>query len=822
MQPFPLFHVANTLFIKAMIQNYLKIAWRNLLRNKMYGLINIGGLAVGMAVAIVVGLWVYDEISYNRSHKNYERIAEVYRRNTEPLEQKTYSSNGLPQPVAKVLTEKYGHLFKHVSLVWWPTNYNLRVGENNFSKTGQFIDKAVIDMFSLKMLRGSTESLNDPQAIIISESMAKELFGDRDPINQFVKLNTSLDVTVKGVYADVASNSIFGYTQFFLNFEGIKAYNGIFKKNENNWVHNSYRIYVQTADNVNIEQANAAIADLYLKDSPDDVAQYSKKYKTDLWLHPMKDWYLYSEFKDGYPIAGRVTFVWLFAIVGVFVLLLACINFMNLSTARNEKRAKEVGIRKAIGSMKSQLVKQFLSESFLVVFLAFVITLVMVYASLSSFNSLADKSIKLPLTNVYFWLSSSAFLIATAFLAGLYPAFYLSSFQPVKVLKGTIRLGRYAALPRKILVVTQVTVSVVLIIGTIVVYQQIQYAQNRPVGYDRERLIRIPIHASDFNKNKLVMKDELLASGVANDVALSSSPVTTIWDNWGGFTWKGKNPEAESNFNVTWVNEEYGKTIQWKVLQGRDFSRDFRTDTDAVIINKSAAKYLGLENPIGEFIARKSGEQPRQIIGVVDDVVAGSPYEPVPAGFYWLDKNDLDNLGQILVRLNPGMSASAALSKIESIQRKLVPTSPFEYTFVDDEYGNKFKAERRIGKLATLFATLAIFISCLGVFGLASFVAEQKTKEIGVRKVIGASVLNIWSLLSKEFIVLVLISFVMAIPVAYYFLNRWLLTYHYHTEINPLVFVYAGSGALVITLVTVSFHSVKAATTNPVTSLRSD
>ena len=804
-----------------MIQNYLKIAWRNLLRNKMYGLINIGGLAVGMAVAMLIGLWVYDEVSYNRSHKNYERIAEVYRRNTEPLEQKIYSSNGLPQPVAKVLTEKYGHLFKHVSLVWWPTNYNLRVGENNFSKTGQFIDKGVIDMFSLKMLSGTAESLNDPQAIIISESMAKELFGDKDPINQFVKLNTSLDVTVTGVYVDIAPNSIFGYTQFFGNFEGLKAYNEIFKTNENNWGSTAHRIFVQTSVNVSIEQANVAIADLYLKDSPDDVAQYSKKYKTNVWLHPMKDWYLYSEFKDGYPTAGRVTFVWLFAIVGGFVLLLACINFMNLSTARNEKRAKEVGIRKAIGSMKSQLVKQFLSESFLVVFMAFVITLVLVSLSLSPFNALADKSIKFQFANIYFWLSSVAFLMVTSFLAGLYPAFYLSSFQPVKVLKGTLRLGRYAALPRKILVITQVTVSVVLIIGTIVVYQQIQYAQNRPVGYDQEGLIRIPIHASDFNKNKLVMKDQLLNSGVANDVAFSSSPVTAIWDNWGGFTWKGKNPEAESDFTVTWVNEEYGKTIQWKVLQGRDFSRDFGTDTDAVIINKSAAKYLGLENPIGEFITRKSGEQPRQIIGVVDDVVAGSPYEPVRVGFYWLDKNQ-DNLGQMLVKLNPEIGASAALSKMESIQTKLVPTSPFEYSFVDEEYGNKFKAEQRIGKLAALFATLAIFISCLGLFGLASFVAEQKTKEIGVRKVVGASIFNIWSLLSKEFIVLVLISFVIAIPIAYYYLHQWLLTYNYHTNINPLVFVYAGSGALIITLVTVSFHSVKAAIANPVNSLRSE
>ncbi|HMI65074.1 MAG TPA: FtsX-like permease family protein [Cyclobacteriaceae bacterium] len=506
----------------------------------------------------------------------------------------------------------------------------------------------------------------------------------------------------------------------------------------------------------------------------------------------------------------------------VFVLLLACINFMNLSTARSEKRAKEVGIRKAIGSMKSQLVNQFLSESFLVVLLALVIALLLVSVSLSSFNAMADKSIRLPFANIYFWIASVAFLLLTSFVSGLYPAFYLSSFQPVKVLKGTVRLGRQAALPRKILVVIQVTVSVVLIIGTVIVYQQIQFAQDRPVGYDKEGLIRISISDSDFNKNKLAMKDEILASGLASDVGFASSPVTAIWDNWGGFTWKGKNPEAESNFTVTWVDEEYGKTIQWKVLQGRDFSRDFGTDADAVIINKAAATYMGLENPVGEFITPGSGDQQRQIIGVVEDVVAVSPYEPVSAGFYWLEKKNPDNLGEMLIKLNSGRSVLDALAKIESIQRKLVPSAPFDYGFVDEEYGSKFKAEQRIGKLVTLFATLAIFISCLGLFGLSSFVAEQKTKEIGVRKVIGASLLNIWSLLSKEFIGLVLISFVMAIPIAYYYLHRWLVTYTYHTDINPLLFVYAGGGVLAITLVTVSFHSIKAAIANPVNSLRSE
>jgi ABC-type antimicrobial peptide transport system permease subunit len=805
-----------------MILNYLKVAWRNLTRHKMYSLINIGGLAVGMTVAIVIGLWVYDEVSYNRSHKNYEHIAQVYRRNTDPLELNTSSNSGLPQPVAKVLTEKYGHLFKHVALLWWDSDYTLRVDQNSFIRRGQYIDKEAIDLFSLEMLSGGSESLNDPRAIIISESTAKALFGNNDPINQFVKLNAYHDATVTGVYTDLAPNSIFSHIQFFGNFEGLKLNNAGLKINENNWGNTASRVIVQTHDNISIEQASAAIADLYLKDTPDDVARYSKKYNTNLWLFPMKDWYLYSEFKDGYPSAGRITFVWLFAIVGGCVLLLACINFMNLTTARNEKRAKEVGIRKAIGSMKSQLVNQFLSESFLVVFIALVIAVVLVSISLAPFNELADKSIRLPFTNSYFWLANFAFLVTTSLLAGLYPAFYLSSFQPVKVLKGALRVGKYAALPRKVLVVIQVTASVVLIIGTMIVYQQILYTQQRPAGYNRDGLIHIPIHDSDFNTNKFVMKDELLASGVVSEVGFTSSPVTAIWDNWGGFTWTGKNPEAESSFTVTWVDEAFGKTIQWNVLQGRDFSREFGTDDEAVIINKAAATYMGLENPVGEYITLTSRNQRRQIIGVVDDVIALSPYEPVSPAFYWLEKNAQDNLEQMLVKIQPGTSANDALAKIESIQAKLAPASPFEYAFVDEEYGMKFKAEQRIGKLAAVFAALAIFISCLGLFGLSSFVAEQKTKEIGVRKVIGASVFNVWSLLSKEFISLVLISFVLAVPIAYYYLNQWLLTYNYHTDINLMTFVYAACGVIAITLATVSFHSVKAAIANPVKSLRSE
>jgi putative ABC transport system permease protein len=803
-----------------MLRNHFKVAFRNLLRHKMYSLINIGGLAVGMSVAIMIGLWVYDEVSYNHSYANYDHIGMFYRTNVDPVDHTLASWFGTAQPVAKIVTEKYGHLFKNIAIMWWEADYAVRVGEQNFSKKGLYIDKSAIDLFSMKMIRGDIHSLDDPNAIIISKSAAEAIFGDEDPVNQTVRINASRDAIITGVY-EMAPNSYFGHIEFFGNFEGLKNDTPSIKGNENNWGNNAYRLIVQTADNVSIDEASAAMADLYLKDTPEGVAKYSREHQTRVWLNPIKNWYLYSEFKDGYPAGGRITFVWLFGIVGAFVLLLACINFMNLSTARSEKRAREVGVRKAIGSMRSQLVNQFLGESFMIVSIAFVLALLMISLTFPGFNQLADKKISLPFSNIWFWMASLGFLFITAFLAGLYPAFYLSSFQPVKVLKGTFRAGKFASVPRKFLVMVQVGVSALLITGTIIVYQQIQFTQARPVGYDRQNLLRVAIHDPEFYKSKLVMKDQLLSNGIATDVAFASSPVTDIWDNWSGFNWRGKNPDSDPNFTVTIVTEEYGKTIQWKVLNGRDFSRDHLTDVNAVIINKAAADYIGFENPVGEIISTNGQE--REVIGVVEDVVAASPYEAVAPGFYWLDNNNVNySLGQMIIRLNPQKSTAESLSSVERVHGKLVTSSTLDYHFVDDEYGMKFKAEQRIGNLASVFAVLAIFISCLGLFGLSSFVAEQKTKEIGVRKVIGASIVNIWMLLSKEFVVLVSIALLLTMPIAWHYLQKWLLTYHYHTEISGWVFVATASAVLLITLFTVSFHGMRAAVANPVKSLRSE
>jgi putative ABC transport system permease protein len=802
-----------------MLRNYLTIAFRNLVKNKVFSSINIMGLALGMAVAMLIGLWVWDELSYNHCFPNYQRIASLQVRSIEPLEKKVTNFDNMQQPLAEVLRIKYGHLFKHVIILNWEGDYSIRIGENHFTKHGRFVQNGIIDLLSLKMLRGSKESMNDKQGIVISASMAKALFGDKDPINEPIKLDNRIETKIAGVYADIPKNSSFGDIDFFGNFEHQKAYEPGLKNNENNWGNTSQLQFVQLADNVSLEQANAAIKDVFLKDTPSDIQAEAKIYQSELWLHPMKNWYLYA-IEDGYLKDGRINFVWLFGIVGAFVLLLACINFMNLSTARSEKRAKEVGIRKAIGSLKSQLIKQFLSESLLVVLFAFVLSLSIVTISISAFNELADKRIELPYSNAYFWLLSGAFLLITSLLSGIYPAFYLSSFKPIKVLKGTIRTGKYASLPRKILVVVQFTVSVVLIIGTIIVYRQIQYVQNRPVGYNRESLVRIPMNDLNFQDNMLTMKNELLASGVASNVAFSNSPVTEIWNNWGGFTWKGKDPQAESSFAFNWIDEDYGKTIQWKILEGRDFSRDFGTDSSKIIVNKSAIKYMGLKNPIGEFVTQDGGER-NQIIGIVEDVVSESPYEPVRQSFYRLEK-DLNTLSQMQIKVSPNMSMKAALAKIEAIQKKTIPSAPFMAFFVDDDYASKFQAEQRIGRLATLFAMLAIFISCLGLFGLASFIAEQRTKEIGIRKVLGASIANLWQMLSKDFVVLVIISCVVASPVAYYFMNEWIQKYTYHAQISWWIFAAAGAGALAITMLTVSFQAIKAALANPVKSLKSE
>ncbi len=804
-----------------MIRNYFKTAWRNLVNNKGYSAINIGGLAVGMAVAMLIGLWIWDELSFNKYHKNYDSIGQIWAGGTDPETSKIDGSVSMPFPLGATLKNNYGQNFKHVLMAWWIGDYTLSLNNNKFIKKGEFIEAGAPDMLSLKMLSGTYEALNDPHSIILSKSTAGAIFGKEDPMNKSLKIDNRIDVKVTGVYEDIPENNRFSEVQFFSPWALWVSSNDWIKQNENNWDNRSFNIYVQAKDNTSVEEVNATIKNLYFNNVPKDYLKEIQKYKPFVQIVPMSTWHLYSEFKNGKPAEGRITFVWLFAIVGIFVLMLACINFINLSTARSEKRAKEVGIRKAIGSLKGQLVKQFLSESFLVVFLSFIISVVLVVLSLSWFNEIADKKMSLPFGNIWFWLIAVVFIILTGFMAGLYPAFYLSSFKPIKVLKGVFRTGRFAAAPRKVLVVLQFSVSVVLIIGTIVVYNQIQYAKNRPVGYNKKSLITLSLQDPNFQGKQEITRSLLQKTGVVEDVAYSQSPLTAIYTNSGGFTWEGRDPNVDNDFALCRISHSYGKTVGWHLIDGRDFSSAFLTDSSAIIINEAAAKYMKLQNPVGEFITHESSPEKFKIIGVVKDLIMQSPYEPVKQSFFILNRR-WQELGQVNIKLKPTAVANTAIPKIEAVFKDIVPTAPFDYKFVDEEYAVKFSQEQRIGKLSSFFAILAIFISCLGLFGLASFVAEQRTKEIGIRKVVGASVFNLWQLLSKDFIVLVIVSCFIAIPIAYYYMNEWLQKYQYRTTISWWIFAASMGGALLITLLTVSFQAIKAAIANPVKSLRTE
>ncbi|GAB2586739.1 ABC transporter permease [Spirosoma areae] len=792
-----------------MFRNYLKIALRNLAKNKVYSAINILGLAVGMAVAMLIGLWIYDELSFNKFHRNYDRLAQLYINQT--FNGETGTGPAVSIPSATEIKTKYAPSFKHVSLASWSYNHLLVNGEKKINKEGMYAEPAFPEMLSLNMLKGSyATALNQPASILLSESVAKTLFGDADPISKIIRIDTKTDVKVTGVFADLPFNSGLYDVKFYLPWSAYLADQKWVNESQQQWSNHSFQCFAQIADKASMASVSGRIRDVEKKHTS---AQENPEY----FLHPMSNWHLYSEFKEGKNVGGRIQFVWLFGIIGVFVLLLACINFMNLSTARSEKRAKEVGVRKAVGSLRRQLIMQFLSESMLVVFFALALSLLLVLLSLTAFNELSGKEVSIPYQAPLFWALLIGFSLLTGLLSGSYPALYLSSFNPLMVLKGTFKVGRWAALPRKVLVVIQFTVSITLIIGTIIVFQQIQHAKNRPVNYDRTGLLQLgvgPALAGKYN----VLRDELLKTGAVYDMSQSSSPTTGVWSNQIGFEWEGKDPKSIPLFGIIGCTPEFGRSIGWKIIEGRDFSRNYSTDTAAFVLNESAVKLTGLKNIVGKII-RYNG-RPRQVVGVVKDMVMESPYTPIKPTIFAVDYEWASNL--INIKLKPTVPVADALKKVEAVFKKYNPDSPFDFKFTDDEYDAKFRAEERVGKLARIFAVLAIFISCLGLFGLASFVAEQRIKEIGVRKVMGASVFSLWGLLSKDFVRLVLISFLIATPIAWYFLNDWLLQYEYHTTISWWIFALSGIGATLITLLTVSYQAVRAALMNPVKSLRSE
>jgi putative ABC transport system permease protein len=794
-----------------MLKNYFKTALRNLAKSKMHSIINITGLSVGMAVAMLIGLWIYDEVSFDRNFDHYDRIAKVAQNVTNNGEVGTWQS--VPLPLGEVLRKDYGNNFKKVvRSVQGGELFTL--GHKKISETGGFFETGATELFSLRMVKGNRDGLGEVSTILLSQSMAKAFFGDADPVNQNILLDTAV-LRVTGVYEDFPRNSSFADVKFMGTWDWWQRKNDWINTIADPWRPNFVTVYVEMADQADFARVSAVIRDSKLKHVN---AQLATK-KPAVFLFPMSRWHLYGEFKNGVNTGGVIQYVRMFGIIAAFVLLLACINFMNLSTAQSEKRAREVGIRKTLGSLRRQLVIQFFNESLLTVLFAFVFCLGLVELALPWFNTVADKSMVILWGQPWFWVLSLAFVVFTAVIAGSYPALYLSSFRPVKVLKGAFKAGKLATVPRKVLVVAQFTISVTLIIGTAIVYRQIEFAKDRPVGYSRDGLVRLPSMSGAIHSHWDAVRNELLRTGAVVNITEASSSTTSIGNSTSGFAWPGKDPGFSIDFQRNDITYDYGKTIGWEVKEGRNFSPDFPSDSSGVIVNEAAERLMGLKNPVGANCTWF--DQPVHIVGVVKDMIINSPYDqPLPILFTLMGPKDVGDV--VIARINPAMGSHAALEKVTPVFRQFNPDEPFDYHFVDDEYARKFSSEERVGGLASVFSGLAVFISCLGLFGLISFVAEQRKKEIGIRKVLGATVADVWGLLSGDFVILVLVAFLVAVPVAYLAMRGWLQNYQYRTEMSWWIFLAAGAGALIITVAVVSVQAIRAALINPVKSLRAE
>ncbi|BFP39422.1 ABC transporter permease [Flavobacteriaceae bacterium GF1] len=804
-----------------MIRSYLKIAWRNLLKNRTYSIINIGGLAIGLTIAILIGLWIHDETAFNKSFGNYDAIGQILINKT--FDGETRTRYTLPYPLASELRNVYGDDFKYVVMGSFPGDNILSFEEKNLAMFGVFMEEDALRMFSLNMLKGDKSALGDPNSIVLSESTAKELFGNQNPMGAAIKVNNDQYATVRGVFEDLPKNSnIFDALSFESGFKKLNfiapwdhyvATNEWVKtaRDRNLWDNNSYQVYVQIRNGSTMKAVNEKIKNAVYNHVPDG----TKQSNPEIFVHPMKDWHLKSSFKNGLSIGGAIAYVRMFGIIGIFVLLLACINFMNLATARAQRRAKEVGIRKTVGSDKYQLITQFMFESFLVTSIAFMVACALVVLFLPSFNDLAGKQMVFPHSNSLFWLIGLGLVLITSLLAGSYPSLYLSSFRPLKALKGTTQSGKSEAFFRKALVVVQFTVSIILMVGTVIINRQIQHTKDRPVGYDRDQLIMIPKNTGDYEGKYNLLRESLKNSGAVTEIAESSSPLTEVWNSNGGFEWEDKDPNLITNIVTFYVSHDYGRTVGWDMAEGRDFSRDFGTDSTAYILNRAAVEYMQMENPIGETIRWFDGTH--KVIGVVENLLTESPFEPVKPSIYMIDYGNTNWIG---LKLSPSKKVTESLTRIKQVFGKIAPNVPFEYEFVDEAFGKKFVAEERLRRLSEIFSVLAIVISCLGLFGLASFVAEKRTKEIGIRKVLGASISSLLKMLSKDFALLVLFSGLISTPIANYFMGQWLESYTYRIEIPWWVFGAAIFLVLFIALVTVSFQAVRAARQNPIRSLQ--
>ncbi|SHH29839.1 ABC-type antimicrobial peptide transport system, permease component [Chryseolinea serpens] len=785
-----------------MLRNYLVIAWRSLQKSRVYSFINIAGLSIGLACSMFIFLWVADERSWDNFHEKKSELNRVYINWLGDRGVQTQMAVNLP------LWEELKHDrdIVHVAPTDWGREFLLTYGEKRLYRTGYYAGDDFLKMFSFPVVQGSAENqLKDPSTMVITESTAKALFGDEDPIGKMIRVDDRGELTVTGVTKDVPTNSTFQF-QCLLPFSTYAIREPWTKEAMTQWSNNSFNLYV--------EFAKGAEAQAIESRSKDIIKKHRENSTQEVTFLPMERWRLFGEFENGKSTTGTIVYVRMFTIIALFILVIACINFMNLATARSERRAREVGIRKSIGSKRKDLVVQFLGETFFITILAFILAVGLVESLLPLYNDLVDKKLFIDFTNPLLWLVSVGVIAMTGFISGSYPALYLSSFQPAAVLKGKMQMGKSGTTPRRMMVTLQFFFSIVLIFSTMVIYKQLNHLRNRPTGYDGARLVTIG-SVGDIPKNYNTIKQELLASGLAENVMRSSSPITAIY----GFKevgWAGKREDQRSSFAIIGTDYDYTKTLGVKMLQGRDYS-DAYNDSSSIILNQTAVEYIGLKNPIGETLT--IDDHKFTVIGVTENVIMNSPQRQIDPTVLVFDPNWMSD---VTLRLPENKNTQEALAGVEAIFKKYNPSYPFTFRFTEDEFNRKFTNIQRVGRLANLFAGLAILISCLGLFGLAAFTAEQRTKEIGIRKVLGATVSSVVVLLSKEFTRLIILAFVLAAPLAWWAMNQWLQEYDYRISIPWWIVASAGGLAFVLAVATVSFQAVKAAVANPVKSLRNE
>ena len=784
-----------------MFSNYLKIAFRTLWRSKGFSILNLTGLAVGMASAILILIWIHNESSYDSFHQNKDRIYMVWNRGI--LSGKLECFNGTPKILAPNLIKEYPGIenIARTEGRWFVT----AVGEKKMSSQAMLVDSSFLSIFSYPMLKGNpVTALNGPNSIVITESMARKFFGPEDAMNKTIEIDKS-QFTVTGILKDLPTNTYYNF-EFLLPW----SYQRVIGNDDTNWGNNS-------AQTVVLLRPGATEATLDEQIKKTIVRHTAGLEQTEIFLHPLNKWHLYDQFENGKNTGGFITVVRLFGIIVGFILLVACINFMNLSTARSERRAREVGIRKVAGAYRSMLIGQFLGESILMASLSGILALLLVQLSLPSFALITKQLLVIPYTNPYFWALFILFIVGTGILAGSYPAFFLSSFRPVTVLKGAFKHAHAAISPRKVLVVLQFSFAILLIISTLIVVQQIRYAQDRNTGYDRNRII---YHwtTGDIKKNYPMLRRELLSSGLATSVTKTGSPLTQLMSDNTSLKWEGKAADDKTDFDVLSEDDGLVRTAGLQLVRGRDMDlQQYPTDSTAVLLNESGAKAMGFAgNPIGRIM--RDGDIDYHVVGVIKDFLMGSPFDATRPMVIEGMKSGYVNI--INMRLADGPKTAQGIETMRRIFQKYNPEYPFEYHFTSDDYALKFTYTQGVATLTGLFAGLTIFISCLGLFGLAAYMAEARVKEIGVRKVLGASVLSITSLLTKEFMTLVGLSFLIASPIAWLAMNSWLQGYEYRIHISGWIFLLAGALSLLISLLTVGYQALAAARANPAKSLR--